>query len=241
MLYALASPVPTVEPSLILTGLMLLLLAIIGAVLSNLWFTGALIDDIKSKRGFERALRKVKSVFWQMLLLSSVIMMLFFIISTLFRQLALFLFLVVDILFFFALPAVVIKKDSFDKALARSYGIVKKSFLEFLAFWLLRGFLMLVILFVLFFFLALTLSPIALRAVPDLASRVEALEMREFSSTQVSDTVATRIAIALLGNYPVVFSALAVLSFFLAIHHCFNYLSKTYYFLELTKKRRKRR
>lgn len=218
------------QAAALLAGMVLIFIILIAAILVNVWFAGALVHDIRFKRGFERGLKQSKKIYWQLLLLCFVIGLLLG-LSMLFRGFGLIVQALVDWIFIFAFPAIVIRKDRFDAALTRSYRIVRKNLVQTLIFWLLTRFVIVVISLVSIVFIALIVSPIFF----DIMLSMQSLPKGELSYVQLIKQLVGKA----MQNYLIVIAALAVASFFLAITCCFNYLSKTYYFLEISKRRRR--
>lgn len=218
-------------PCLFVSPILLLFLLILVALV-DLWFTGALIYDVKTKKGFEKGLKEAKKIY-SPLFLTGLVIFLFFCLSLLFGRFAFIIQILIDVGFFFALPAVVVEKEGFEKGLRRSYNLVKKTPLQTLIFWLLSRFLLFIIFIVSLFFIALTVSPIIFNVIP-----VGELQSLRTMNITISNKLGVRMVSSVLQNYPIVLLAAGVISFFLAVCHCFDYMAKTYYFIELAKRKR---
>ena len=202
-------------------------IALIATVLVNIWFSGALIWDIKSKKGFEKCLKYSKKVYLQMFALCLVICIL--VLLTFFlKSFSIIFQILIDWIFIFALPAVVIKKDSFDFALARSFNLVKKKVFSTFSFWVLTRF----IIFVIFLFSLFISTAILLPIFSELRFVISSTA-QAFQSYEV-----TRAISLILQNYHLLVIEAIVASFFVSIMYTFNLISKTYYFLEISKKAR---
>jgi len=199
-------------------------IVLIATVLVNIWFSGALIWDIKSKKGFEKCLNYSKKIYLQMFALYLVICIL--LLFTFFlKNFSIIFQILIDWIFIFALPAVVIKKDSFDFALARSFSLVKKKVFSTFSFWALTRF----IIFIIFLFSLFISTAILLPIFSELRFVI--------SSTQTFQSYEVTRAISLiLQNYHLLVIEAIVVSFFISIMYVFNLISKTYYFLEISKK-----
>jgi len=230
-------PIFQILPSLILFGFTKIQLAIVVVnisglaivfliiILTNLWFAGALAHDVHKKKGFDFGLKQVQKRYWQILALGFVLF-LFFIISSLLGDFSIIARIAIDWIFMFSLPAIIIKKDSFDLALRRSYSFVRKNILETFVFHLLTYFITFVILFVSLMLVVLSLFPLFQSIIDLLPLTVEMAKIQTIQMTYL-----------ILSNYPSLLIASIIFSFFLAISQVFIYTSRTYYFLELKKKK----
>lgn len=208
--------------STILPILLLLCAVFLIVLLLNLWFTGALIHNAISNKTFGKSLQYSKKVFWQILILSFVI----FLLNMFSFLLGFFSFiaqLLIGLIFFYSLPALVIKKYTFDEAMKKSFDVVRRNVLKTIAFIISTRIVILVMILVSFFSIMLTLLPVFQDTLP----------IKDMVLIQVAMSELVNI---ILKNYPLLLLTSVVASFFFAIIHVFDYLSRTYYFLELKKK-----
>lgn len=194
-------------------------------VLVNLWFTGALIHDIHKKKGFDFGLKQAQKQYWQILALSFVLFLLFA-FSSLLKNFAIIARIAIDWIFMFSLPTIMIKKDSFDLALRRSYNFIRKNLLETFVFLLITYFIVFIILFVSALLVAFSLFPLFLSIVGSLPLTLE-----------IQTQKIVQMISLILSNYPSFVIASVIISFFLSISQVFIYTSRTYYFLELAKRK----
>lgn len=204
-----------------------ILIAFIATILINIWFSGALVFDIKMKKGFEKCLKFSKEVYPQIFALCLVISIL--VLLTFFLREISFLFqILIDWVFLFAFPAVIIKKDSFDLALGRSFNIVKKNVFTTFSFWALTRFIVFLIFLFSLFISSIVLFPIFYE--------IRGLFYTFSQGVKTYDIVFASSTI--LKNYFILILEAFVVSLFLSLMHVFNLISKTYFFIEITKKSR---
>jgi len=203
-----------------------ILLAFVSTILINIWFSGALVFEIKTKKSFEKCLKLSKEIYLQLFALSLIICILVM-LTFFFREFSFILQCLIDWIFIFALPAVVIKKDSFDFALARSFNIVRKKVFSTLSFWALTRFIMFLIFILSLFFSALILFPI-FREVKEFTSVFYGKQLRAQDISLISSSI--------IRNYHLLILTAFVYSLFFSIIYVFNLISKTYYFMEISKK-----
>ncbi|MEM5790985.1 MAG: hypothetical protein QXP77_02975 [Candidatus Aenigmatarchaeota archaeon] len=202
-----------------------ILIAFIATLLINIWFSGALVFDIKMKKGFEKCLNPSKNIYPQIFALCLVISIL--VLVTFFLREFSFLFqILIDWIFLFAFPAVIIKKDSFDFALGRSFNLVKKNIFTTFSFWALTRFIIFLIFLFSLFISTIVLFPIFYE-LKDL--------LYTFSQGVKSYNIVSTSSIV-LRNYPILILEAFVVSLFLSLMHVFNLISKTYFFMEIIKK-----
>jgi len=202
-----------------------IIIALIATLLINIWFSGALVFDLKMKKGFEKCLNFSKKIYPQIFALCLVISILV-LITFFFREFSFILQLLIDWVFLFAFPAVIIKKDSFDFALGRSFNIVRKNIFATFSFWALTRFIIFLIFLVSIFISSIVLFPIFYE--------VRDLYYAFSQGAKISNVVSASKIV--LKNYPLLILEAFVISLFLSLMHVFNLISKTYFFVEITKK-----
>jgi len=194
-------------------------------ILTSLWFSGALIHDVYKKKGFDIGLKESQKKYWQLLALGFIIF-LFIMLSYVFQNFSIIVRIIIDWIFIFSLPAIVIKKDSFDLALKRSWNFVKKNILETFVFLIITYFIAFVILFISTLLVVVSLFPL-------LWDIVAYLPLETIQTQTI-----IQIIYLIINNYPTFVLSSIILSFFLAISQVFILTSRTYYFLELRKKKK---
>jgi len=230
MLYILPSmvspPVTGRQLAILMVNLSGSFIVFLIVILLNLWFTGALVYSLYKKKKFDFSLKYSQKFFWQMLALTFVIF-LFTCLSSLLKNIGIFVTILIYWVFMFSLPSIIIKKDKFDTALVRSYDIVKKNTIRTFVFWLFVNFISFIILFVCLFLVALSTAPLLLDIAEITPEYQPSLSMRAFQLVSV-----------IFENYPVLLVSATIVSFFLALSYVFIYTSRTYYFFEISKKRK---
>lgn len=210
-------------------GMIALGLIAIVCGLVNLWFTGALIYDIKNNCGFSEALKQSKKMYLQIFLTMFILICLYG-LTMFFQDFSSLLQLVVDWIFIFALPAVVINNFKFEVGLKRSFEIVKAKPIQTLVFFILRGIVLISIVLVGMIVVILSLAPVILASIP-----INQLQYLSESSSALTQDIAIQFISNLLRNYPFVLISSIVVAFFGALFQVFNYLARTYYYLEISK------
>lgn len=196
-------------------------------ILLNLWFTGALVFDLFKNKGFDKALKYSQKLYWQILILSLFI----FIISSFasfVRGFGIILGILIDWVFTFSLPILIIKKTNFKIALSKSYKIVRKRPIQTFVFWLAMNIVNLLIIFVTILFVTFFASPLILDI-------MELLPLMKIFTT-ITNQKAIEIINLVLISYPTLMVLALILSFFIALSHVFRYNARTYYFLKLKRR-----
>jgi len=215
----------TAATFLLINIALLFIVFILGAFV-NLWFTAALVESVKSRSEFTRSLSIVKKRYLQLLALSTVIILLCmasFIFGT-YRNLVI---LLLDCVLLFSMPAVVLTGISFEKGIRKSFDIFKSKFLETVAFWLINRFMLSMLFLVGIFFLSLSISPLV----------AASMTLEEVQAISTSTVTRLQVVGVVLANSPLMLVVIFLGSLFLSIIVVFDYTSRTYYFLELTKGR----
>jgi len=198
-------------------------------VLVDLWFSGALIFEVWKKKGFEKGLKYSKKRYPHLLALG-IIFAIFGAVLYFLGELGSLIQLLVTWLLIFARPSIIVKKDSFDLAIARSFHIVKRNFLRTFAF-----FLLIVAFTYAFLFASIFLS--FLFASPLISRFVYLLRVISTTSYSISQPELIQIVGLLMESYPFFFVIGFIVSLFYAFSHVFALTAETYYFLDLTKKK----
>lgn len=207
------------------TNIITVFFLIILIALINLWFTGSLIHDVKFKKGFDKGIKETKKFYGHLILVSLV---LFFLglLSIFTSIVGIIISIAVDILFFFSIPSVIVNKDSFDRALVRSFNVVNKKRLDAIVFWLLNKivssililiFFFLIISYVIFTYLDFIIQLRNLFINPDTPIFAVA---KSFQFMRV-----------ILKNYLAYLGFALITSFGFAVVHVFNYISRTRYLI----------
>jgi len=197
--------------------------------LLSLWFMGALIFDVWTGKGFELGLNYSKKLYWQILALSIILIIIAGILSFL-DIFGIILQVFVTWFFIFALPSIIVKKDSFELALMRSFSIVRKNLLRTFTFFLFISFISSVLLFSSVFLAIAAASPL-------ISSLSYMLKVISTSSQYLSQAELVQLVGLLMNSYPIFFVVGIIVSLFFAFSHVFVLTTETYYFIELTKKK----
>ena len=229
-LYGLLFPIvkiifsPITSQFLILDIILIFLIFIFG-LLVNLWFIAALVESVKTKN-FERSLNRVKKSYLQLIALSLVTISLS-LITSLFSAFKTLIRLVLDWILFFSLPAIVLDRLSFEKGIKKSFHLFRKKMVETIVFWFINRsiifVLILIFIFSLFFIAALSMTSV--------------LTLDKFQNLESSQ----KTFILLLSNSSFMLSIIFLAALFLSFITAFDYSSRAYYFLELTKGKKKRK
>lgn len=220
-------------PSFLITGMILLIIQIVVLALVNVWFTAALVYDIKTKRGFSKGLRETKKFFLQLLLFFIVLGVILGMVSFV-NKASFILNFIVSWVLAFAVPALIIEGKSFDKAMSRSFEIVRWNMLETFAFWAVLNIARIVIIILSILIGAVILAPLMIGTVS-----VQDLQNLQYAKDYTYAMIG--ILLSILSNYPIAVSAIALASFFLSVIYVFRYLLVTYYFLDISRKVRPRK
>jgi hypothetical protein len=212
LLGLLAAPLPA-----IIINLSFALLVFISIGLINVWFTGALVHDARYDRGFNHALARIQRIYPQLLLL--VILILSINALSLFHGLGSIVQVLIDWFFLFSFPLIVTKGLNLSKSLLGSFGLIKNAPIKTFLFWFLTRALIIALSFTLLLFLSFALVAFY----PDLSALAIELGLNIFRFGW--------IGLNLLRRYVGYLLISAIISFFLAVSHTFDYLSRTYYLL----------
>lgn len=212
----------------LLAGLVLLIVEFVILALMQIWFTSALVYDIKTKRGFSRGLRETKKLYLHMLLFFLVLGLMTGVVSYA-GSLSVILNFIVLWFFAFTVPILIIERKSFDRAMSRSFELVRRKMLDTFVFWLVLNFTRIVILFFSIIFGTLILAPLIVGVIS-----VQDLESLQYSTDYFTTVVS--IFLSIFSNYPLAVSTIAVASLFVSIIHVFKYLGITYYFVEISRR-----
>jgi len=235
-----AMPILSIIPSLIslqftnaqiavvMVNMVGLLIVFLLIVLLNIWFTGALVHGLFKNKGFAAGLNYSQKLYWQMLMLSFIIFV-FSGVASLLRGFGIVITALIDLVFMFSLPAVIVKKYNFKLALTRSYNLVKNKIIETFLFWLTMHIVNFLIIFIGLFFAALIAMPLFLNIMSLLPLLTQFTTITNQQVVQVIDLI--------LSSYPTFIVASIIGSFFMSISHVFRYASRTFYLLKFRGKR----
>lgn len=210
-------------------NLLAIFIVFLLVVLVDLWFSGALIFDVWKKKGFDKGLEYSKKRYPNLLALG-IIFAIFGAILYFLGEIGSLVQLLITWLFIFALPAIIVKKDSFDLAIARSFHVVKKNFLRTFVFFLL------IVAFTYFFIFASAFLSFFFAA-PIISKFVYLLRVISTTSYSISQPELIQMVGLLMENYSFFFVIGFIISLFYAFSRVFALTAETYYFLELTKKK----
>lgn len=223
----------TGAPPFLITGMALLIIQIIILALVNIWFTAALVYDIKTKRGFSKGLHETKKFYLQLLVFFVILGVILGMVSFV-NRVSFILNFAVSWVLAFTVPALIIEGKSFDKAMSRSFEIVRQKMLETFAFWAVLNIARIVIIILSGLIGAVILAPLMIGVIS-----VQDLQNLQYATDYTYAMVG--ILLSILSNYPIAVSAIALASFFLSVIYVFRYLFVTYYFLEISRKVRQRK
>ncbi|MEM7821285.1 MAG: hypothetical protein QXX38_00485 [Candidatus Aenigmatarchaeota archaeon] len=215
---------PTISAGIVIVNLSATFIIFIIVILTNLWFTGALIFDIQTNTGFDLGLKHSQKLYIRILGISFLVFVLN-LLSTVLERISFVIRILIDWVFMFSIPAIIIKKDSFENAILRSYKIVRKNIIKTFVFYILVVLISSLILITGIFFSALIIFP--------LVSKI----IKTISFFEINRAQLAQIASLLIDNYISLILASVILSFFFSISHVFNYTSKTKFFLKYLRKR----
>ena len=205
-----------------------LLATVIIFGLVSIWFNSALIFDVYKKKGFNSSLKYSKKVYLKVLFFHIIIILLLGVLTSMIGGLGFIMMLAIDWILMFSMISLVIKEDSVQEAMIRSYSIVRKNLLNTLVFFILTIFIVFVIMFICIILTTFSMFPIfkaISEAVPDFNN----------SGTLSSEQIAI-VIYAVLPNFPSFVIASIIASLFLSFANVFILTSKTYYFLSFKKK-----
>ena len=195
-------------------------------VLLNLWFSGALVYSLYKNKKFNASLQYSQKLFWQMFALS-LTLLIFTGFTYLVKVFGTFLQAIVDIVFMFSLPILIIKRSNFKVALVKSYNIVRKNLLRTFLFWVIMHIVNLAIIILGIFFITLSSVTLLMNIMTLLPMMTEL--------TTVTAVEVTQIVNLIVASYPTLILIAAIGSFFMSLSHVFRYASRTFYFLKAKK------
>jgi hypothetical protein len=194
--------------------------------LTNIWFVGALVNNIQTGENFKKSLKRSSSVYWQLLAFDLITIVLSFFAFMRFFGFA--LKTIFDILFFVSLPSI-IKNGSFLEGMKTGFNLVKKKLVETGLVWFLTNIVNTVLFFGLFFLISLIFSPMLAEL---FSTNYDLNTFTNFSTQQYVQIVGF-----VLENYYYVMISAVVASLFLSVLMVFYYTVESYWFLYLSKKR----
>jgi hypothetical protein len=206
---------------------LLILFAIV--LFTNLWFNGALCYQAYSKKPFRFCLKKSQQVYWRILALSFITILIGFVTFQL-PTLGNVIRIILDLILFFALPSVLIKNYPLVLSIKKSFNLFSKNILRTVIFWV-SMFLILILIF-----LALAFS-IAAIAAPVLMKSLSSISSLDITSTDKQ--VWIQIVGVVLNNYPLLYVLSVVVAYFMSGAYTFYIFGRTYFYLELLKKKSK--
>ncbi len=210
--------------AVVMLNMVAMFIVFVLVVVLNVWFTGALVYGFTKKVGFDQALRYSQSLYWRMSILGF-ILVLIYAVSSIFKSFAFWVRLLANWIFMFSLPALIIKKDSFEQALARSFEMVKKKPIQTGVLWILLNLIRFSILFI-------CLILVAVASFPLLSDLSDLMAMRVQTSTLENQQLA-QVVNTLLNSYPLLFLIAVIISFFFSVSYVFDYACQTFYFLKM--------
>jgi hypothetical protein len=203
------------------TNLSAILVFFIITFLANIWFNGALIFNVFLKKGFDEGLRRSRKFYIKLLGLSLLLLLLHG-LALFFGSIGFIIQIIINWVFLFSFPAIIIKKDNVETSLIRSYDIVRKNIIGTFIFWLIMVVTILLVLFLsLFFFSSI------------LVFFLDISTILQLTATQID---IPEIIVLVLNNYHIFIIFFAMVSFSLSVCNVFSYLSRTYYFLKISRK-----
>jgi hypothetical protein len=209
----------------------------VAGMLSNIWLTAALVQSVKGKSTFGRSMNEIKKSYLQIVGLSFVTV-LFFVAAQVFGDFRYIVRVFIDLVLLFALPSLVIGKLTFEGSIKKSFQVLRGKVLETIVFWVVNRFALALVFILALFVLTLSTAALLVTSMPP--SQIEQI--------QSSGAMRIEAASTLLSNGFWMVILIAIAAFFMGVITVFDYISRTYYFLELTgrkerkqKSRRRRR
>lgn len=207
-------------------SVLIIIASIIMLVISTL-LNGALIFGLSKGKGFSNSIGPARRFFLRMTFFACLIATIN-ILSSFLGDFSIIISFVAGWVLMFSMVSIVVRDDSLNKSLQRSYAIVRKNMGKTFVFYAISILIFFLILIVGLAFVDISLFPMFSRIeqyFPDPAS------WADFSSAQGVTAVSV-----VLEQYPYFILASAVASLFLAIASVFMQASRTYYFLSFKKK-----
>jgi hypothetical protein len=211
---------------IIVDSVLIIIASIIMLVVSTL-LNGALIFGLSKGKVLSDSIGPAKRFFWKMTFFAGLIAVIN-ILSTFLGDLSLIISFIAGWVLMFSMVSIVVRDDTLNKSLRRSYEIVRKNVGKTFVFYIISLLIWFLILIVGLVFVDISLFPMFSRVeqfFPDPAS------WADFSSAQSVTAIGV-----VLEQYPYLILASAVASLFLAIASVFIQASRTYYFLSFKKK-----
>jgi len=195
-------------------------------MLVNLWFVGALTYQAYSKKSFRFSLKKSQPAYWRLLALSFITIFIGFIAYQL-SVIGNIIRIILDLLLFFALPAIVIKNYQLIPAIKKSISLFSKNILKTVIFWLSLFVILILIFMALAFSIAASITPVLFKSLSSISS---------FDSFSSDKQAWIQVVGVILDNYPYLYLLSIFISYFAAGAYTFYIFARTYFYLELLKK-----
>jgi len=193
----------------------------------NLWFVGALTYQAYSKKSFRFSLHKATQVYWRLIALSFITFFIGFITYQL-DILGNILRIILDLILFFALPGIVIQKYPLILSIKKSFNLFSKNILKTVIFWISMFVVLVLVFLALALAIASTFTPVLIKSLSSISS---------FEITSTDKQVWTQIVGVILDNYPLLYVLSLIASYFIAGAYTFYLFARTYFYLELLKKK----
>ncbi|MCD6403297.1 MAG: hypothetical protein J7K98_03130 [Candidatus Aenigmarchaeota archaeon] len=203
--------------------------------LISIWFKGAVIHMFIHPSSFEDSLKKIKPLYPSLLGLSIFLYLLNSVVSSLlqtvgFGFLSLFFSVIINWFFMFSSISIVVKKDTPELALIRSYNIVKKHLKETFFLLLSIGIVSSMIFLVGIFVSAYPL----MKVVKHTFLNINFAEVKNFEELTISLVGTLKVSLAKKFYY--VLLSLVSVSLFVSIAQVFSLAVKTEYFVKCKRK-----
>ncbi|MEM7825500.1 MAG: hypothetical protein QW412_01410 [Candidatus Aenigmatarchaeota archaeon] len=214
--------------NLILINSLILLTLFLILFILNCWFSGALVYDVWREEGFKSGLKFSRKSLSQIISLSFVLAFINLFLSF-FGLLSSALTFLVNFIFFFSLPSIIIKREDFIEATKRSYETISKSSLSSFLFYLLIYTTYHSILFFSFFPIIFSIFP--------LLSRITYFYQVFSYYGEFSQAALVQIIGLITNSFESITVSLTIFSFFFSYSNVFLTTAKTNYFLLLSRKK----
>jgi hypothetical protein len=195
----------------------------------NIWFVGALTYQAYSNKSFMFCLEKSRRLYWRLLALSFITIF----ITVITFQLSVIgniLRIIIDLVLFFVLPGIMIKEQHLILSIKKSFELFSKHILRTVIFWLALFLFLILIFLALSFLLAATATPVLMKSLSTISS---------FEATSTDKQIWIQIVGVILENYPLLYVLSVITAYFIAGAYTFYTFARTYFYLELLKKKSK--
>ncbi|HKZ45482.1 MAG TPA: hypothetical protein VJ343_02140 [archaeon] len=215
------------EISILIIDMVALFVLVILLFGANIWFSGALVFELHKGKGFRAGLKYSRKLYWKFALLA-VIVLILFMVASFFGNLGFIVDFLIGWVLMFSFVSIAINGDDVQKAMTRSYDIIRKNIFKTIVFFAAALFVTFIILLIGTILVGISLYPLFF-SLSEIAP--PSLDPQTLTAGEVN-----RMFSMLLQNHPLFVMASVMASFFLSLANVFILASKTYYFLSFKKK-----